>query len=575
MGDRPNVTMSRERMLVLVVLALALTVGVGCIVASWDKPIVGDLIVYSWWARGALETGVTGAVFNPDEGLYPGNLHAPTYSYLLAAGFGLFGDRPRSAILVNLACFGATLALLRALARRLSPAPEIAVWMTWTLVLVHPFSLQSVLLTDTDTTLVPVAILGYSLVLLRNLDRMSPRRVMLLGLVFSACLWSKFTTPLILPAMTMLFFLLRGQIVGGIRDTAIITATGAAGYVVTDYIFSRVTGLAPFAAVGVASGKFQDQLGTQLAAKLGNMMATLKTDFVWLGLPFVILVALALVERAQRYARERSVHDADFIAVLAVSTYVVYTVAVPTGGIPRYKSVTFPLFALLVGDLLARLLARATVSWRAVATAVAVTALTAWYYAGLPEIVLTATELSAREPSASPKLALVAAFALPVVGLAAVAAVVWRRLDRRAIAWACVVVLAPLAVVTDVKQARAEGPSNFFGIGQTGFRDTVVYLKTHARRDEMFFSYKDVPYYTRNQYYLYFRYAGSRRAVDLDRLAPILERRNVGWWIIEDSPVRFGDVTFDAPARAFLDRNFVPAAAFGEFRIYRRRVVAR
>ena len=181
----------------------------GCVAASWDKPLVGDLVPYLWWARTIVETGVPLIVFNPDEPPYPGNMHPPLYPYLIAASFRLFGDGVRSSIYVNLAAFFGTLALTAAVAWRLG-ASAAGVGLVVAVLLIHPFAIQSTLLTDTDTSILPLAMLGYTLLLLATWRRMTPAMAILLGLAFGGCLWTKFATPLILPVVTALYLALRG-----------------------------------------------------------------------------------------------------------------------------------------------------------------------------------------------------------------------------------------------------------------------------------------------------------------------------------------------------------------------------
>lgn len=562
-------TPESRRRAALAAVALAAALFAACVVASWDKPIVGDLIVYPWWARAVLERGVPVAHFNPDEPPYPGNLHPPTYPYLLALGFRLLGERPRSAVAVNVACFAVMLALLAGLARRASASP-LAPLVAVALVLVHPFAIQSVLLTDIDTTILPVAVVGYALAFLAVRDRLDARRTVALGLAFGLALWTKFTTPLALPAVTALFLAAEGRMRDAVRAGAGVAAVGLGFFAVTNLAYGAATGLDPFPMVGVASTKAREEVGKNVAALFAEVVSTLKTDLIWYGAPFAALVLAACLWRLAAAWRDRRPAAVDFPLALGLAVWAAYTLVIPTDGIPRYKSVSVPLLAVAVAGFLAHGLERSPLRRPALVAIFAWLGALLLYYLALPEIVLTATEL-APTGDGTTKLLLMAAFVAPLP-LLAVALVLGRRLPRaRAAVAAAVVVFVAASVATDVKQAMAESPHNFFGIGQRGFRETVAWLERHARRDEIFLSYKDVPYYTRNRYYLYAVYGPEGRGVDLERIERILQRRDVAWWVLEDNPVRWRDARLDARLRGFIEARFELAARFGDFHIYKRR----
>jgi 4-amino-4-deoxy-L-arabinose transferase-like glycosyltransferase len=549
----------------LVVACLALFLG--CVAVSWDKPLVGDMVPYLWWARAIVETGAPVIVFNPDDPPYPANMHPPLYPYLVALSFRLFGDGVRSSIYVNLAAFLATVVVTGVIARRLG-APPGAIALIVAVLLVHPFAIQSTLLTDTDTSILPLAVMGYTLLLLTVKDRMTLAVTLLLGLSFGVCLWAKFTTPLALPVVTALFLGLRGQPGPGLRAGAAILITGVAFFLGTHAAFAAATGLSPWEPIAWPATKARADLTGNLGSAFANVVATLKTDILWYTPPFVLLVLMALAWRARRYLRERVVEGVDLVWLLGWVVYLTYTVIIPTDGRPRYKTITLVLFTLASGVTLGQEAARFRTSrWIGLGAATVLAALVA-YYAWLPEPIAAATLLSATADTAA-KLRLIALLAVPaVLPLAGLAAL---RKWSAAVAWLLLALVAT-AIVSDVKQARAAAPHNLFGFGLAGFEETVAYVRSATRPGDIIFSFSDLPYYTRNRFYNYSVLRDGRRIIDVERLRLLAAAHDIRLLVFEIHPLRFGPALF-APREVqdFLRTDFCLLRRFGNHYVYGRR----
>ncbi len=553
-------------------LPAAVLLGAGlfsaCVVASWDKPLVGDMVPYLWWARSIVETGVPLTVFNPDDAPYPGNLHPPLYPYLVAASFQLFGDGVRSAVLVNLAAFVATLGLTFALARRLAGDLR-AGWLSVLLLLVHPLAIQGTLLPDTDTSLVPLGMLAYVWLFLRLPAPLSAGSLGLLGLAFGLCLWTKFATPLILPAVTGLVVALRERPVTGLATGAATGALGLAFFVGTHALFARAAGLDVWAPMAWPLSKAGQDLSGNIHSWLTNILPTLKTDLLWYTPAFVVLVGLAFATRISRYLRERAGRDEDVVWLLGWLIYLIYTVVIPTDGRPRYKSITLVLFAIPVAGLLAGALDRIAWTRRSLALAGAATAVAGLYYGAQPELIGTAT-LMAGTATTGAKLTLLAVHVLPL-GLTGLLTVGGRRPRAPAVALAGLVLFSGAAVAIDVKQARAPSPHNLFGIGLSGFTESVEFIRTHARRDDLLLSFLDLPYYTRNPFYKYAEVTVDRRYIDTDRLRELLGRRDVKYWVFETHRLRWPPEMYATPAvQALLAEEFCLLRRYGNYHVYGR-----
>jgi len=545
---------------------LAAALYLGCVAASWDKPLVGDLVPYLWWARSIVETGVPLTVFNPDDEPYPGNLHPPLYPYLIAVSFRLFGDGVRSAVYVNLLAFIATLGLTVLLARRVAGNAR-AGWLTALLLLVHPFVIQSTLLVDTDTSILPLAMLGYVVLLLAMPAPLTAARLLVLGLAFGLCLWTKFATPLILPVVTGLLLALRGRPASGAAAGATIGAVGLAFFIGTHYVFALVTGLDPWEPMAWPLSKAGQDLGGNVHSWLGNILPTLKTDLLWYTPAFVALVGLASVARIARYRRERSLREEDFIWLLGWLIYLTYTVVIPTDGRPRYKSITLFLFAIPVAGLLAEALDRIVWTRRTLVLGGTAVAVALAYYAAQPELIATATLMTGTATMGA-RVTLLAVHVLPIVltGLLVFGA---RPAGPPAAALGLLVIFGSAAVAIDVKQARSPSPHNLFGIGLSGFAESVEFVRANARRDELLFSFMDLPYYTGNPFYRYVEVTPTRRYIDVDRLRGILARRDVKYWVFEIHRLRGAPEMYARPeVQAFLAQEFCLLRRFGNYYIY-------
>ena len=550
---------------VLVVACLALFLG--CVAASWDKPLVGDMVPYLWWARAIVETGRPVIVFNPDDPPYPANMHPPLYPYLVALSFKMFGDSVRSSIYVNLVAFLATVLVTAAIARRLGTPPG-GIALIVAVLLVHPFAIQSTLLTDTDTSILPLAVMGYTLLLLTLKDRMTLTVTLVLGLSFGVCLWTKFTTPLALPVVTALFLGLRGQPTLGLRAGAAILVSGVAFFLGSHAVFAAATGLSPWEPIAWPATKARADLTGNLASAFANVAATLKTDVLWYTPPFVLLMLAAFAWRVRRYRREGVVEGVDLVWLLGWVVYLTYTVIIPTDGRPRYKTITLVLFALASGVTLGEVATRLRRGrWIGFGAAIVLAALVA-YYAWLPEPIAAATLLSATADTAA-KLRLSALLAVPVVLPLAVLAAL--RKWPPVLAWLLLALVAT-ATVSDVKQARAAAPHNLFGFGLEGFEQTVSYVRGVTHPGDIIFSFSDLPYYTRSRFYNYSVLSNGRRTVDVERLRQLAAAHDVRLLVFEIHPLRFGPALFASrDVQDFLRADFCLLRRFGNHYVYGRR----
>lgn len=561
--------MPARRLLVLCVTAAA-AVHLGSVVASWNKPIVGEFIGFSQMARAIVETGRPLVRLNPDQVLYADTVHPPTYPYLLALAFKVLGERTRSAVLLNLACLGLSLVLLALITREVSPHPGAVAAIASSLLLVHPFMIQGSLFTAIDTSILLPAMLAYSWWFLRAVDAMTPRRLGLLALLFGLALWTKFTTPLVLPAATLGFYLLRGEVRRGLRVSAVVAAGGVLFFLVTYYAVARWAGLTPLGAVEIAWVQGSGEIGKNLAGRLRDILPTVKTDLIWFTPPFLALAGLAFARRAREYARERRAAKIDFLLLTAALVYLAYTLIIPSDGIPRWKIVMIPPLALAIGAMLAGGTERTTAGAPAGGWVLAA-ALVALYYWAQPEMIASATLLSATSAPVR-KVGLMLLYLLPVAG-ALGAGLLWRGARRLpGTSAALLAVFLGLALTTDARHALADGTHAFWGIGQRGFQETIAYLRERARRDEVIFAYYDVAHYARNPAYTDHVSVAGRQTVDVERLRQIMIRRRVAFWVFEDNPLRWRRGLHASPeVAAFLQERWVLTARFGDFLVYENR----
>jgi len=293
----------------------------------------------------------------------PGPLHPPLYIYSVRLSFLLFGESVSSARLPGVLSGFITLFLIPAVVTLVLGQSEQANWTATLAVWLYalsPQAVQNMMFIDIDTAFLTVALLGLVWLWLEVEPRPPWQRIILLGLGFALTLWVKLLSPFLTMGAMCLFYLLQGKFLRFL-ETFIASVLGGVVFWITFQ-----TNIASQYAFGYTGG-YMSRLNI---FDLGNLryMATIFPQgagvvTLWLSIPVVILIGMALANSVGRWLR-RKVSVLDEFLLYGGGSVLAYTLVIyPAWGYPRYQAPFIPILIILAAVVLAPALAQ--MSWSA------------------------------------------------------------------------------------------------------------------------------------------------------------------------------------------------------------------
>ena len=320
--------------------AVALGAG-GLLLLQIGQPLVADETqfadVASSLARTARPMAYSGSAWNAVLS------HPLLYHSLVAVPVGLAGKAPWAARLVGVVAFYAAGVMLWFATRKVTGerwGPFLAVVLYG----LHPLAVQSALLVEIDTALLPLVTLAFVWHLLRRGFELGRGGWVGLGLLFGVALTAKLTTPPLLVAALVIYYLVAGR-PGRAAYVLPALALGAAlfaAYFVPYCAIKNLPVLEPlehsFSRAAAPGGAFAGLL-LKRAVKL----------VLWLGLPFLLTFVVVFIQKSSR--RFKSVDAGVAYALLAASVILLFYLFIGGDGygFVKYHAPLVPLVALALG----------------------------------------------------------------------------------------------------------------------------------------------------------------------------------------------------------------------------------
>jgi hypothetical protein len=395
------------------VLLLAVVAGAAAtaIIFQINQPLVADepqfVDVAHSLATTALPMGYSGSDWNPVLS------HPLLYHSLVAVPVGLAGKAPWAGRLIGVLAFFGTGVLLwfttkAATGERWGPFVAVLLYG------LHPLALQSSLLVEIDTAVLPLAALVTIWFLVRRDFDLSSYGWVGLGLLFGVSLMAKLTTPPLLLAALFVYYLVRRQF-GRAGRVVPAAALGVAVFALYYVPYCLIKGL-PIAEPFVHSF---GRAAAPTAAFGATVLKRAVKLVLWLGVPFLLAYIMTAFRRVRRLPAEA--HPAiPYAGLAAAAIFVFYLLIGGDGyGFVKYHAPMVSLVALVLGAVFGPALAKE--SWRTVlflgALALAYNVLVLRDPLYWPYIAREATDvLLARPEEVRKALVLTAAFVLvPVI----------------------------------------------------------------------------------------------------------------------------------------------------------------
>ena len=337
--------------LVYALLLAAVAAGAAvCIVLQINQPLVADepqfVDVAFSLARAATPMGFSGSEWNAVLS------HPLLYHSLVAVPVGLAGKVPWAGRLVGVLCFFAAGALLWAATRRVTGerwGPFLAVLLYG----LHPLAVQSALLVEIDTAVLPLLAILFIWYLGRRDFRLDGGGWLGFGLLFGVSLAAKLTTPpLMLGALAVYYLAARRP-----RQLAYLAAAaglGAALFAVYYFPYCAIKNLPawePFGHLFARAAPPGDAFWGVILKRGVRLV-------LWLGLPFLATYALLLAQKGRRwFGGGPAAVTYGALAALVILLFYLF-VGGDGYGFVKYHAPLVPLVALVLGAVLGPALAR-------------------------------------------------------------------------------------------------------------------------------------------------------------------------------------------------------------------------
>jgi hypothetical protein len=268
----------------------------------------------------------------------PMRVNPPLYIYAVQLAFKISGQSVGSARLPGAIGGYATLLLIPIVTRLALGNSDRARWTAvvaiWFYAL-SPIAVQNMMILGIDNSLLTPAMLALVAVWLAVDQRPAWQRVALLTLILAPTLWIKLLSPLLMMGAIGLYYLLRGQ-------------------------FRRMLEVAAATALGFSLFWITIQIDVTHNYLFGYNVQFMATTFpqasgilvLWLSLPLVLLIAIALLRSIGRWFKRRAT-ALDGLALYATLASVAYSLVIyPAWGYPYYHAPFVPLLIILAAEVL-------------------------------------------------------------------------------------------------------------------------------------------------------------------------------------------------------------------------------
>lgn len=216
-----------------------------------------------------------------------------------------------------------------------------------------PFAIQNELLVNIDNALLTTVLTLFLCLWFATENWSTKRRLIVLSMSFTLCLWTKLTSPPLLFLSILAYETFRRDW-RAVRDLIAVGVFAAALFTVIHLAYWRITG---FNIVPVLFGTFGRATGTASTEGFLNGVSraiqSLGVFVLWLGIPATLLLLPAIWQSVQR-ARWFRIDRRDLLLLYGLIIVLVYALFFfPAWGYPRYQSPALPVLSIVIARQLA------------------------------------------------------------------------------------------------------------------------------------------------------------------------------------------------------------------------------
>lgn len=566
------------------------------IFAQASKKFVLDAVDFPVLAKAISETGLPYHYRGEADVRSLGLWHPPLYAYGLAVFIKIFGfsENIVRAFGMCSTLISAFLSILiyKALFKISDTEKYLFATIFLSIFLWHPYTIANATVPDIDSTVLPVAMLGflYGLVNFQSVDSLLDvkwpfKSSIMLSVLFAISLWAKLTTPLVLIPTTFFVLYIQGwSLRKSVGISISIAVVGALLFLATYGLYCHLLKL-PFDFTFkflLFSFTKNASSGGGLPAFFGKVIEHLSyaRQFVnSIGLVFVFAVTLAL--GSLLFQKKRSKSDSTLLVFTGMGVFVnlfYLSLTGAFGGFFKYPYSVFAIFILVItryicknlsvrsfdndwiSSRFGRVLSAANMeaAWMMLLSGVAV--VVCYYQVSVVRDAITYQE----QP--------VSYLALPVVtGVALVMASLSVTQFIKPFVRYGVLFLVVVLVVSQLRVSRSQAVAAYpttYHFGQTGLDETVAYLRNEVRPNEVIWAMKDVGHYVGGGYIENYQSIFKPLPDMLRDLTDLIEIKQVRYFVVtrnigQDRVDAYSDLKSALETCCSIDREF------GNFVIYK------
>lgn len=487
-----------------------------------------------------------------------GNYHPTLYINSLAVFIKVFGFNATTVRFFGALCTLASAFLLILILRLLIKKNDTAECLFLGLFLLNPYTIANTTLPDIDSTILPVVLLlfiYFSMKYLFNNKELSNKIILFLGALFGLALWSKLTTPLIIPFfLVCLAFITTKDYRKSILLSLKVTLIGVIVFLVTYFLYCKLLNLSFIYTFKFLLGSFTK--GTSSGGLLKGIINNLSfaRSFVfWPTLPIIALCGISFIGvMADKDNTEKNkVKKLLLLTGLLITLFYIALIA-PFGGFFKYP---FPVFGIVVLSIVffyERYFRNFTIN--------SLNAFITLFLGFLTEIIFWKDSMFLHGQLFNN---------LSLLFLIIIASYVLLRIVNRKLAASVFVLLIFFSIGFQLSISRAQAKSTYptkYHYGQTGLDETTAYLRSTIDRNETIWSMKDVGYYTNNKYVESYAYYFDNSLEN--NLISMLKSSKVKYYVVSTG---IGEDNIDAypKIKQILTTYAVQEKQFGNFIIYK------
>ena len=566
---------------------------------SFNSPVNWDQANFYGAAETLVHSGTLRFNVSENTGEEIGLWHPPLYIYLMALSFKIFGVNLISARLVGAISLIISLLLIRFILKSLYPEKYQDVFIIALLLTgLSPYVIQGTVLLDIDNTILTTLMLLFLYIYIRHVCLSSGFMChLLLALLFAILLWAKFTTPFIIPVSIFIYHVINKRIKLALHGLFTIGGIGIIVFLLSFWVYCHYLNL-PFEMavhrnLNIAGGAlfgFPDK-AYEIIKRIGNFS-------FWLSPFYIVLLIINLIWWVRRYLLPNPDHPVNFIYLIAYLSFLGYLlIRMDAYYYPRYVFPSVILINLLISEMVHNYtLARFEITTRMWLIIIGIILLSAMFYLiFLKDPLLEFNNLKrtlSRDsiPGVIKRLlVIISIYLIPLVICAIIlkfrnfkieifqSLCSFRMTEESVIlseAKNLILILLISGTIAsnmnlNIVQARADYSRTYF-YGESGFWETVRFLKDNLKDDEFFASRNlDLAVMSGKRYYFFDRFHP-------ENLSGILKDSDIDYLVLRDEFYHDGMTShnlFDdimAKNGKVISENYTLVARYGFFRIYKK-----